>query len=191
MQPVINPDPKTLPDDERMVLNLIFLKYATASEMLNLVKPFLGEYAEASTSDAANLLIMQDNARSMRRTMDLISLFDSDQFATQRVRLFEVEHTRPTDLQKQLDQIFKAYALSEKASAVKFIPVDSINTIIAIAPNPGVFAQVKDWIEKTGCRAQERRGRDQQLLSTASAMAAPKPSPWPSRPSIVATRTRL
>ena len=28
--PITNADPKTLPDDERMVLNLIFLKYTTA-----------------------------------------------------------------------------------------------------------------------------------------------------------------
>ena len=50
----------------------------------------------------------------MRRTMDLIALFDSDQFAGQRVRLFEVENSRPSDLQQELDQVFKAYALSDK-----------------------------------------------------------------------------
>jgi general secretion pathway protein D len=47
-----------------------------------------------------------------------------------------------------LDQVFKAYALSDKASAVKFIPVDRINTIIAVAPNPGIFSQVENWIGK-------------------------------------------
>ena len=31
---------------------------------------------------------------------------------------------------------------------MKFLPVDRINTIIAVAPNPGVFPQVKEWIEK-------------------------------------------
>jgi general secretion pathway protein D len=84
----------------------------------------------------------------MRRTMEMIALFDSDQFAGQRVRLFEVENSRPSDLQKDLESVFKAYALSEKASAVKFIPVDRINTIIAVAPNPGIFTQVESWIGK-------------------------------------------
>jgi general secretion pathway protein D len=149
LQPMINVDPKTLPDDERMVMNLIFLKYATASEIQNLVKPFLGEGAYVSVYDPANLLLIEDNARSMKRTMDLIALFDSDQFAGQRVRLFEVENSRPSDLQKELDQVFKAYALSDKsAGSVKFIPVDRINTIIAVAPNPGVFTQVESWIAK-------------------------------------------
>jgi general secretion pathway protein D len=149
LQPMVNIDPKTLPDDERMVMNLIFLKYATASEIQNLVKPFLGEGAYASVYDPANLLLIEDNARSMKRTMDMIALFDSDQFAGQRVRLFEVENSRPSDLQKELDQVFKAYALSDKAAgSVKFIPVDRINTIIAVAPNPGVFTQVENWIAK-------------------------------------------
>ena len=148
LDPMVNADSKTLPADERMILNLIFLKYTTASEINNLIKPFLGEGAIATTYDAANLLLIEDNARSMKRTMDLIALFDSDTFAGQRVRLFEVENSRPSDLQKELESVFKAYALSEKSAAVKFIPVDRINTIIAVAPNPGIFAQVENWIGK-------------------------------------------
>jgi general secretion pathway protein D len=149
LSPMVNSDPKTLPDDERMVMNLIFLKYATAGEIQNLVKPFLGEGAFVSVYEPANLLLIEDNARSMKRTMDLIALFDSDQFAGQRVRLFEVENSRPSDLQKELDMVFKAYSLSDKAAgSVKFIPVDRINTIIAVAPNPGIFTQVENWIGK-------------------------------------------
>jgi general secretion pathway protein D len=146
--PVTNADPKTLPDDERMVLDLIFLKYATAAEILKLLQPFMGEGATFSTYDPANLLIVEDNSRSMKRMMELIYLFDSDTFAGQRVRLFDVNNSRPTDLVKDLDTVFKAYSLSEKASAVHFIPIDRINTLIAVAPNPGIFTQVKEWIEK-------------------------------------------
>jgi general secretion pathway protein D len=148
LSPMVNIDPKTLPVDERMVMNLIFLKYATAAEIQNLVKPFLGEGAYVSVYEPANLLLIEDNARSMKRTMDLIALFDSDQFAGQRVRLFELENSRPSELQKELDSVFKAYALSDKGGAVKFIPVDRINTIIAVAPNPGIFTQVESWINK-------------------------------------------
>ena len=148
MPPMTDADPKTLPDDERMILDLIFLKYATAKEIESLITPFLGEGASHSTYDPANLLILQDNARNMKRTMQLIDLFDSDTFAGQRVRLFDITNSRPSDLVKDLDTVFKAFALSDKASAVKFIPVDRINTIIAVAPNPGIFPEVRKWIEK-------------------------------------------
>jgi general secretion pathway protein D len=148
LAPQVNADSKTLPDDERMVLNLMFMKYTTAAEIDKLVAPFLGERAAHSVYEPANLLIIQDNARSMRRTMDLIALFDSDAFAGQRVRLFEVNNGRPSDVAKELEAVFKAYAFSDKASAVKFLPVDRINTIIAVASNSGVFEKVKEWIDK-------------------------------------------
>jgi len=148
VDPITNADPKTIPDDERMILNLIFLKYTTAAEMAKLLTPFLGEGAGITPYEPANLLIIQDNSRSMKRTMELISMFDADTFAGQRVRLFDVTHSRPSDLVKELESVFKAYALSEKAAAVRFIPVDRINTVIAVAPNPGIFSEVKDWMEK-------------------------------------------
>jgi general secretion pathway protein D len=148
VDPTVNLDPKTLPEDERMVLNLIFLKFATATELDKLITPFLGEGASHTVYEPANLIILQDNSRSMKRTMELIALFDSDNFAGQRVRLFDISHSRPSDLVKDLDNVFKAYALSEKNSAVRFIPVDRINTVIAVAPNPGIFAEVDNWIKK-------------------------------------------
>jgi len=148
LEPVINADPKTLPDDEQTILNLIFLKYATAADMDKLLAPFYGEYAAHSTYDPANLLILEDNSRSMRRTMELIALFDSDTFASKRVHLFEIENSRPSELSKELETVFKAYSLSEKVAAVRFIPVDRINVLLAVAPNPGIFAEVQKWIEK-------------------------------------------
>jgi general secretion pathway protein D len=148
LDPMVNIDQKTLPEDERMMLNLIFLKYSTAKEIETLITPFLGEGASHSTYEAANLLILQDNARNMKRTLKLIEMFDSESFAGQRVKLFGIENSRPSDLVKELDTVFKAYAFSDKNSPVKFIPVDRINTVIAVAPNPGIFPQVQEWINK-------------------------------------------
>jgi len=141
-------DPKTFPEDERMMLNLIFLKYATVTELSKLIEPFLGEGAKAIAYDPANLLIILDNARNMKRTMELVGLFDSDTLAGQRVRLFEVTNSRPSDLAKELEAVLKAVTLADKSSSVRFLPIDRINTLVAIAPNPGVFTQVETWLKK-------------------------------------------
>ena len=139
---------KDLPNDEQTVLNLVFLKYATAPELSKLLEPFLGESGKLMSYDPANLLLILDNARNMRRTMELIGMFDSDVLAGQRVRQFEVTNGRPSDIAKELENVFKAFSLSEKNSSIKFMPIDRINTIIAVAPNPGIFTRVEEWLKK-------------------------------------------
>jgi general secretion pathway protein D len=148
LKPQTTANPQDIPEDERMSLNLVFLKYVQVADMVKLLEPFRGEGSSVSTYDPANLLLILDNNRNLRRTMELVSLFDSDTFASKRVRLFETKNGRPSDITKELDAVFKAYAMSEKNSSIKFLAVDRINTIIAVAPNPGVFEEVERWIKK-------------------------------------------
>jgi general secretion pathway protein D len=139
---------KDFPDDERILLNMIFLKYMTAPEMEAIIKPFLGESATMVSYLPANLLMIEDNSRNMKRTTELINLFDADTFAGQRVQTFATQNSRPSDLVKELDTVFRAYALNEKTSAIRFLPIDRINLVLAVAANPGVLVQVKEWIAK-------------------------------------------
>ena len=139
---------KDLPDDERMVLNLVFLKYVTSAEMAKLLEPFIGEGSKMIAYDPANLLIIQDNARNMKRTVDLINMFDSQTLAGQRVQTYSLNNARASDMAKDLDRIFKAYAFSDKTSAVRFLPLDRIGTLVALAPNAGTFEEVDRWVKK-------------------------------------------
>ncbi|MCX6589104.1 MAG: type II secretion system secretin GspD [Acidobacteria bacterium] len=153
-----NVNVKDLPDNESVQLNLIFLKYANVEELTKLLEPFTGENSKMWSYPPANLLLLMDGSRSMRRTMELISLFDNDTFASQRVKLFEVENGRPSELSKELETIFKSISLNEKSSPIKFLPVDRINTIIVVAANPSAFTEVETWIKKLDVPVQITAG---------------------------------
>jgi general secretion pathway protein D len=146
--PETKTDPNSIPEDDRTMLNLVFLKYVTADELAKVLDPFKGENAQIYVYGAANLLLLLDSQRSMRRSMQLVALFDSDQLANQRVRVFNVKNGRPSDIAKELENISKAMSLSEKNSPIKFLPIDRVNTIIAVAPNPGAFKEVEEWLAK-------------------------------------------
>ncbi|MCC6262340.1 MAG: type II secretion system secretin GspD [Bryobacterales bacterium] len=148
LSPMVNASTAQLPGGEEAVLNLLFLKYATVKEMEGVVRPFLGQGAQVTSFAPANLLMILDNARNMRRTMELVSLFDSDAFATQRVRLFEVKNGKPSDIAAELEKIMKGIAFSSEGGSTTFIPIDRINLILAVAPNPGVFDEVEKWLAK-------------------------------------------
>jgi general secretion pathway protein D len=146
LHPEINQ--KNIPEDEETILNLVFLKYVNVDELVKVLNEFKGENSDMITYAPANLLFLLDSRRNMRRTMDLIAQFDSDTFANQRVRLYDVKNVKPSDIVKDLDNIFKSISLDAKTSPVRFIPVDRINTMIVVAPNPGVFDNVADWLKK-------------------------------------------
>jgi general secretion pathway protein D len=146
--PETKTDSSSIPEDDQTMLNLVFLKYVTADELVKVLEPFEGENARIYTYAAANLMLMLDSRRNMRRLMDLVAMFDSDQIANQRVHVFPVKYGRPSDISKELENITKAIALSEKNSPIKFLPIDRINTIIAVAPNPGAFKEVETWLDK-------------------------------------------
>lgn len=146
LQPEVNA--KSIPEDDQIMLNLVFLKYFTVDDLAKVLTTFTGENAKIYTYAPANLLFILDTHRNMRRTMELISLFDSDTFANQRVRLYKVQYNRPSDLARDLDAVLKSISLNDKSSPVHFLPVDRINTLVAVAPNPGVFETVENWIKK-------------------------------------------
>lgn len=152
-------DAKDIPEDDRPMLNLVFLKYANVDELAKLVGEFLGPQGRAWAYPPANLLLVLDSRRSMRRTMEMIALFDSDALAKQRVKLFEVKNSRPSDLAKELENLLKSMSLSKELSSVKFVPVDRINTLIAVAPNPGVFDQIQTWIERLDVKVKSAAGK--------------------------------
>ena len=96
-----------IPQDDQLMLNLVFLKYVTVGELSTLLSPFLGEGASTWAYAPANLLLILDSRRNMGRLMDLVSLFDSNTLASQRVRVFDVEHGRPSDIVKELENILQ------------------------------------------------------------------------------------
>ncbi len=139
---------RDIPADEQLILNMVFLKYVSVDELSKIIQEFTDPNAVIKVYPPANLMFILDSRRNMRRLMDLVALFDSDTFAGERVRLYELHNARPSDLVKELENILKSISLDSKTSSVRFLAVDRIGTLIAVAPNPGVFDTVETWIKK-------------------------------------------
>ncbi len=139
-------DSSTIPEDDRTMLNLVFLKYVTVDEVSKVLTEFTDDRTIIRSYGPANLLFIMDSRRNMRRLMELIAMFDSDAFNGERIRLFDVKNTLPSELLKDLDRVLKSISLDNNTSTVRFLPVDRIGKLIAVAPNPGVFERVETWI---------------------------------------------
>ena len=149
---------KDIPADDQLMLNLVFLKYVGVDELSKVLQEFTDPNAVVKVYAPANLLFILDSRRNMRRIMELVSLFDSDTFVGERVRLYEIHNARPSDLVKELENILKSISLDSKNSTVRFLPVDRIGTLIAVAPNSGAFETVEVWIKKLDIQISSTSG---------------------------------
>ena len=157
-------DSKSIPDDDQAMLNLIFLKFIAVDELAKLIGEFLGPDGRAWSYPPANLLLVLDSRRNMGRLMELIAMFDSDTLAQQRVRLFEMQYSKPSDIAKEMENLLKSISLSKELATVRFIPVDRINTLIAVAPNPGAFVEVEKWLQKLDVKQRVATGANSNYV---------------------------
>jgi general secretion pathway protein D len=137
-----------LPTDDRMLMQIIPLKFIFAADVGKMLTPFLSEGGTATALDAGNTLILVDDSLNVKRLMEIIQQFDNTSFAAQRVRLLPVHNNMASALVPELEAIFSTYALSDKQTPLRFLPLDRINGILVAAADPAAFAEVEQWIGK-------------------------------------------
>ena len=148
LEPLIDPAAADLPSDDRMLMNIVPLQYVAAADMTQILTPFLSDGGHLFNQQQGNILIITDSSRSMRRLLELVALFDSQTFLGQRARLYPVTHSEVLRLAAELEEVFSAYALSGGAATVRFVPIERINSILAVTASPGLYPEVQKWMEQ-------------------------------------------
>ena len=148
LEPLVDPSAANLPEDDRMVMNIVPLQYVSAADMTQILTPFLSAGGHLFSQEQGNILMITDSSRSMRRLLELVGLFDTEVFTGQRARLYPVTNSDAGRLAAELEEVFSAYAFSGSASAVRFVPIERINSILAVTASPGLYPEVQKWVER-------------------------------------------
>jgi general secretion pathway protein D len=139
--------PATNPDDQ-MVLQIIRMKYVAATEMATLLNPFLsGDGANIVVHNAGNVLMIVERRSNLRKLLDIVDIFDTDVFQDERVRLLQVKNNLARDVVSDLSSVFAGYGLSN-TTAIRFVPIERLNSILVMTPNATVFPEVEKWLER-------------------------------------------
>ena len=134
--------------DDQMVMQIIRMKFVAASEMSRLLTPYVSEGGNIVVHDAGNILLITERRSNLRKLLEVVDIFDTNAFEGERVRMMPVANNVARDLIPDLRSIFAGYALSENATAIRFVPFDRLNSILVITPNPAVFPEVEKWLER-------------------------------------------
>ena len=141
------PEGAEIPEDERLVLNAVRLRHASAAEVAEILEPFLGPGARYSVIAASNTLLVLDSGRNMRRAMDLVEMFDAPELAGRRMQVFDIENSLATTLAAEIREVFQTLS-SAAEPEVRFLPLSRIGALLAIGASDQALAEAGEWIRK-------------------------------------------
>ena len=144
----VQDDAQPLRVDDQFVIQVVRMKFVSASEMSQLLTPYLSEGANIVVHEAGNILLVSERRGNLLKLLEIVDVFDTNVFAGERVRLFPVENSLAADLVQDLVTVFAGYALSEDRGAIRFVAIERMNSVLVISPNIAVFDEVQKWLDR-------------------------------------------
>lgn len=139
-------------------VQVVPLRYISAVEMEKILRPIATEGAIARVDTARNLLILKEDSRNIVSMLEMVDLFDVDYMAGMSFAVLPVKNTSASLLVSELDQLFGAASGSPMAGVVRFIPIERLNSVLAISAQPHHLDQVQAWmtqLDRTGSMADQ------------------------------------
>jgi general secretion pathway protein D len=136
-----------VPPEEKIIIQIIPLKFISAQEMSKLITPFVSAAGAIVSSEAANTLLVVDKGINVLKILKLVEAFDLDVFGEFTHSFYKVQYMDVETLVRTLTQLFSPLR-GGRAPDVRFIALDRLNTLLTISSNPRTVLKVQDFIQK-------------------------------------------
>jgi general secretion pathway protein D len=131
--------------DDQVVMQILRMKFVAAAEISKILTPYLSEAGSLVYHDIGNVVLLTDRRSNIRKLLEIVDEFDTAILQGERVRLLPVKNNNARDVIEDLKTIFAGYGLADK-SAIRFIAIDRLNSILVVTPNPQVFTEIERWL---------------------------------------------
>lgn len=156
-----------VPDTGDMVgngLQVVQLKYVSASEIRRVVEPIAPRGGVVRVDDARNLITLSGNRQEIAAMMEAIALFDVDTMKGMSFALIPVKTSAPDAIATELKSVFASDRDGPMAGMVQFVPNKRLRSILVISPQVQYLRRAESWIRKLDAQAQ---GSEKQLFTYA------------------------
>jgi general secretion pathway protein D len=159
---------------DAFVIEVIPVEHVAAQEMVNVVQPFVTPGGDVIPYARANLLIVTDLDSNVERIKDLVRTFDRDAFRDLRAKVYKIEHANIEEIGQELLSIMDTYGVtpaSAEERGVYVIPLTRLNSLVIVAFNPTIFAEVDRWMKLLDVPPEEGAGRSVHVYAVENAKA--------------------
>jgi general secretion pathway protein D len=139
-------DKLDVPYRDRPLTQIIPVEYVPVREISTVLTPLLSQAGSIIPNPRNNLLIINDNASSVRRLLRVLKELDVDAFQNKRMGFFQPKYSDVKSLSDELISILNALNLGREG--VVIVPIERINSLVVFASSRGLMKAVEGWIKK-------------------------------------------
>src|SRR5450631_4446966 len=129
-------------------VQLVPLRYMGARQMATVLEPFVRDATNVRVDDMRNMLILSGTELELRHLLETVDMFDVNWVAGMSVGLFTLQSADVKSVMSELDKAFGAADKSPLAGLLKIIPIERMNALLVVTPQPAYLDEAKKWIER-------------------------------------------
>ncbi len=115
-------DPSQIPATDRLVTQVIPVRYADATRLRTDLAPLIPETATVSSNAASNTLVLVDSQANIRRVAEIIRAVDEHMAGVADVKVFQLEYADATNVARLISELFEQEGQQGGESGRQFIP---------------------------------------------------------------------
>jgi general secretion pathway protein D len=129
-------------------VQIVPLRYVGVREMLRLLEPFARDAQAVRVDELRNLMILAGTERELRHLIETIDMFDIDWMAGMSAGVFVLQSADVKTVMQELDKVLGDKVNNPLTGILKIIPIERMNALLVITPQPEYLAEVKMWITR-------------------------------------------
>jgi general secretion pathway protein D len=138
---------KDIPPEERIIIQIIPLKFISAQEVTKVITPFISADGTIISEGGSNTLLVVDKGINIYKVLKLVEVFDVSVFEKISYRFYTLENINADDAMKLLREVTSLSTGGIKDD-VKFIPINRLNALLIVSSSPDIFGRVDAFIRQ-------------------------------------------
>ena len=127
-------------------VRVVPLQYVAPTEMQKILTPYVRQGAIVSADNARGMLVLAGNAAELANYIATVEVFDVNWLEGMSVGIFPLERVDAKEIVPELDKIFGEGAGTPMAGMFRFLPIERMNAVLVITPQPEYLAEAEKWL---------------------------------------------
>jgi general secretion pathway protein D len=142
-------DDPSIPDKERMIIQIIPLQHISVESMRKIITPLLTTNASFIEVPETNNLMMIEMAYNVKRIVKVVQALDIDKLASSDIQLYKLRNADSEVMVNELEEIFSSMGYKEAlGDSLSFLSLTRLNSILVVNAFDKILPTIEFWVNR-------------------------------------------